>query len=110
MLQMDELWNIIGSERTQILNPHSEWFYLHKMPRTGKSLETEISGLAGVKGYEASFWDDKNIVELRQLWWLYNCVNMLKNHGNSLPLKGKISWYVNYIYLQPPTDVSMTVL
>ena len=41
MLQMDELWNIIGSERTQILNPHSEWFYLYKMPRTGKPLETE---------------------------------------------------------------------
>ena len=41
MLQMDELWNIIGSERTQILNPRSEWFYLYKMPRTSKSLETE---------------------------------------------------------------------
>lgn len=61
------------SEKKPDKGPHIVWFYLYKMTRAGKSIETEsrwmvvrTGGKWGVtaNGYQISFWGDEIALKL----------------------------------------------
>lgn len=68
-----------GHKRPQII-----WFHLYELSKIGKSPRGKVDDCWGPgKGrmianrHWASFWDNENILELRQWWWLHSFLNIV---------------------------------